>query len=82
MEVYKERFKGITLEIAEKKLEMWLEAEDALATSQSYKIGSRTLTRVDLSQVREAIEYWASKVDALKNGDGRRRVVRGFCVDR
>ena len=35
---------GITLEIAEKHLDAWLEAELAVTTNQSYTIGSRTNT--------------------------------------
>ena len=35
---------GITLEIAQKHLDAWLEAELACTTNQSYTIGSRTLT--------------------------------------
>lgn len=82
METYTEKFTGITKEVAQNKLKMWLDAEDALATSQSYKIGSRTLTRVNLAEVREQIDYWSAKLDALQKGDGRRRTVRAFCVDR
>lgn len=53
---------GITLEIAEAKLAMWLDAESALATSQSYTIeennSRRVLTRADLSAVRDSVKYW------------------------
>ena len=40
---------GITVEIAREKLNTWLEAEEALATSQSYTMGTMSLTRADLS---------------------------------
>lgn len=43
---------GITVEIAREKLNTWLEAEEALATSQSYTMGTMSLTRADLKQVR------------------------------
>lgn len=43
---------GITLEIAQKHLDAWLEAELACTTNQSYTIGSRTLTRADLAEIR------------------------------
>lgn len=52
---------GITLEIAEKHLDAWLEAELAVTTNQSYTIGSRTLTRANLSKIRKQIEYWQEK---------------------
>ena len=38
---------GITLEVAQKKLNLWLEAQDIIATGQSYTIGSRTMTRAN-----------------------------------
>ena len=39
---------GITLKIAKKHLNAWLEAELEVTTNQSYTIGSRSLTRADL----------------------------------
>ena len=58
----------ITLEIAEKRLNMWLEAEEALNHIGSYQIGERTLTYRNLKEVRESIDYWQSKVNSLKRG--------------
>ena len=51
---------GITLKIAQKHLNAWLEAELAVTTNQSYTIGSRSLTRADLSDIREQIVCWES----------------------
>lgn len=39
---------GITLKIAQKHLNAWLEAELLVTTNQSYTIGSRSLTRATL----------------------------------
>ena len=55
----------ITCEIAEQKLVMWLEAEEAVATGQSYTIGRRSLTRVNLAEIRKSIEYWEGRLEAL-----------------
>lgn len=67
---------GITLADAEAHLATWLAAETAIATSQSYTITSgestRTLTRADLSKVREQIEYWQKWVDRLSPTNRRR----------
>lgn len=66
-------------ELCEKKLKIWLDAEEAVATGQSYQIGTRTLTRANLSEIREEMEYWASKLNeaaAAENGGGRNRVYR------
>lgn len=70
---------GITLEIARKHLNEWLEAELACSTNQSYTIGSRTLTRADLTKIGERIKYWAGIVDKLeaeKRFGGRNRTRR------
>ncbi len=70
---------GITLKIAQKHLNAWLEAELAVTTNQSYTIGSRSLTRADLSDIREQIVFWESKVAQLENQQkrgGRNRIIR------
>ena len=57
---------GITLEQAEAKLAMWLEAEEAVATrGQAYEIGDRKLDRADLGDIRKSIDYWQGKVTSL-----------------
>lgn len=58
----------ITLELAEKRLNEWLEAEAALNHVDSYQIGERTLTYRDLKEVRESIDYWQSKVNSIRRG--------------
>ncbi len=68
----------ITLEIAQAKLALWLEAESAIATSQSYEIevdGSRRkLTRADLGLVAKRLEYWNGVCAKLTSqAAGRRR---------
>lgn len=74
---------GITLEQAQDHLEMWLEAELEVTTSQSYQLGSRSLTRANLEEIRETIDYWQKKVNdllAAQNG-GRNKVRRGVPRD-
>lgn len=58
---------GITIEIAEKHLEQWLEADEKVAAGQSYTMGSRSLTRADAKEISNKIDYWASKVAELEN---------------
>lgn len=73
-----------TKEMCQKKLNTWLAAEEAIATGQSYQIGSRMLTRADLKRVREEMEYWAGKLAAAeaenKHG-GRNRAYRAVARD-
>jgi hypothetical protein len=59
---------GINLAQAEAKLSTWMAAEDAVATSQSYSMGQRMLTRANLSEIRETIDYWEKKVQRLSRG--------------
>ena len=58
------------------RLKQYLEAEKAiLIAGQSYKIGNRTLSRADLSEVREAISSLiaaGASVDGSGNGQVRR----------
>ena len=70
---------GVTLETAQKHLDAWLEAELTVTTGQSYTIGSRVLTRANLTEIRNAIDYWNKKVialDNMKKAGGRNRVRR------
>lgn len=59
---------SITLEIAEKNLQKWLEAESKLCHIGTYQIGERTLTYRNLKEVRESIDYWQAKVNSLLRG--------------
>ena len=60
---------GIDLTTAETKLALWLDAEAAIATGQSFRLdsmgSSRQMTRANLSEVRAQIEYWETKVKRL-----------------
>lgn len=70
---------GITIEIAKEHLDIWLEAEIIVATGQSYTIGSRTLTRANLNEIRKTIDYWENKVSAIEKSNknnGRNRILR------
>ena len=65
------------LETAKKHLEAWLQAELAISTGQSYQIGTKRITRADLSEVREQIKFWRNEVERLSAGiNGPRRVFR------
>lgn len=71
-------------ELCQKKLSTWLAAEEAVATGQSYQIGSRMLTRADLKQIRSEMEYWAEKLtqaEAEEKTGGRNRAYRAVIRD-
>jgi len=60
-----------TLDEAKENLQIWLTAERAVATGQSYKIGTRSLTRASLKDIRDSIKFWRNEVDRLESGAGK-----------
>lgn len=63
---------GITLAQAQTKLDNYMAAEDAVLSGQSYSIGSRQLTRANLSEIRSGIAAWEQRVIRLSSGGGIR----------
>lgn len=74
------KMSGITLDVANQHLQAWLDAELAVSTGQSYRIGSRQLQRANLSEIRRQINYWRSEIAKIE-GKGRRRVMRAVPRD-
>lgn len=62
---------GITLADAETKLALWMAAEEKVASGQSYSIGGRSLTRANLREIREQIEFWDGKIQKIAASGGR-----------
>lgn len=63
-------------ELCRKKVETWLAAEDAVALGQEYQLGTRKLTRADLTAIREQLEYWCARLaeaDAEEKAGASRR---------
>lgn len=71
-----------TLEEAKTSLAMWIEAEAAVATGQSYQIGTRRLTRASLREIAERIRFWRNEVERLQSRRGKgMRVMRAVPRD-
>ena len=67
------------LYIAEKRLELYLNAEEAILSGQSYEMGDRKLTRANLKDVVSTINSLKKEIAALEtrlNGRARVRIVR------
>ena len=65
---------AITLTQARAQLQAWLEADAAVARSQSYSIANRSLSRADAGEITEKIKYWSRMVSDLERAaSGRRR---------
>ena len=71
----------ISIEEARGTLRMWLDAERAVATGQSYKIGSRSLTRANLADIRESIQFWRREIARLEAKQSGARVFRAVPRD-
>ena len=56
-------------EMCRQKLNTWLAAEESVATGQSYQIGTRMLTRADLKQIREEMEYYPRRRPRKRTAD-------------
>lgn len=59
-------------EIIEKKLQKYLDVEDALLSGKSYKIGTRELTRLDLKEIQIGRAYWENELNKLDRKSNRR----------
>ena len=70
---------ALTVVQCNERLQIWLDAEAAIASGQSYMIDNRRLERANLAQVREQIKFWQReliKAEAVANGRSRRRTMR------
>lgn len=66
---------GITLQQAEAKLQLYLDAIDKIILKQRVEIDGQSLTRANLADVEAAVQFWDGKVKALSaSASGRRRV--------
>ncbi len=68
--------------LKKERLERYYEAEEKILNSQSYAIGSRTLTRADLGKVQEMIVKLETEIVQLESrGTTKRRAARVVPVD-
>ena len=62
-------------EILQRRLAMYLEAEQKILSGQEYRVDSRTLRRADLSAVQRKIDELTDELNMLENGRGNIRAV-------
>lgn len=67
---------GITLAAAQAQLDLWLAADAAVASGQSYSIKDRSLTRADAGEITRKIDYWNNWVQKLSRSAGGRARTR------
>ena len=69
---------GYTLEEAKDMLTQWKACEKALASgqAQSYRVGTREWTSIDLKEISARIVYFSNLVEALSGTVRTKRVTR------
>lgn len=65
---------GMTLAVAQEMLDLWIGADRAVASGQSYTIGGRSLTRANAQEITEKIKFYSSLVGSLSRGNGGARI--------
>lgn len=75
---------AFTATICREKLKEYMDAETAVLSGQSYKIGTRALTRADLQWIQEGITLWGKRLEALGESieQGNTNNSRGVVVKR
>lgn len=71
----------MNIEQYKKRLELYEKAEETiLCGGQSYRIGTRSFTRANLSEIREMIDYLTKKIKELeikeRTGSGKNATKR------
>lgn len=70
------------LEELRERLQLYLNAEEKILQGQSYTIGSRQLTRADLTAVQKKIDELQSQIDVVEaRGTTKRRAYRAIPID-
>jgi hypothetical protein len=67
---------AITLSQAQANLSLWIQADAAVSTGQSYSIGDRSLTRANAKEITEKIRFWRNEAERLEAGSSAPRVFR------
>lgn len=59
---------GITAADAQARLTVYMTAEEKALGGQAYQIAGRSMTRANLTEIRDGIDYWNSMVLRLTRG--------------
>ena len=56
---------AMTSATAQAHLDAWIAADLAVSSGQSYSIGQRSLSRANVTEIRNQITYWQRVLDRL-----------------
>lgn len=65
----KENNMSITETQAQTAFDAWVAADLAVAKGQSYSMNGRTLTLVNVKEIREQIQYWERRLAVLQSAN-------------
>ncbi|MBR8701449.1 MULTISPECIES: hypothetical protein [unclassified Fusobacterium] len=63
----------ITIEMCDRYIKLYLEAEEEILKSQSYTIDGQTLTRANLNDIVRQRKNWENQKEILLSGEGNER---------
>lgn len=63
---------ALSLTQAQTQLNLYIAAEKKVLRGQSYTLGTKTVTRADLGEIRKGISYYNRMVTKLTNGGAMR----------
>jgi len=66
-----------TLSEARAKLDEWKLAETKVAEGQAYAIAGRAMTRANLAEIRQTIQFYSNLIDKLERPGGGIRIRTG-----
>ena len=70
-----------SIETCKEMISSYLEAEKTVLLGQSYKIGSRELTRADLTEIIKARQEWEYNLTLAQNNGRRKQSVQVIIRD-
>jgi len=76
---------SVSLSTAIEMRDAWINAEKSVMKGQSISIQGREVRRADLSEIRQAIQYWskiARQLDRKRRGKGTMRISSIVPMDR
>lgn len=69
------------VKIVKERLDAYYAAELKILSGQSYRLGSRELTRADLGTVKKQINELENQLESLLRAGGKRKVARIIPLD-
>ncbi len=73
---------GITLEMCQEKLKMYLKAEEKVLLGQAYNIDGKEVTRADLGRILKGIQLWEERCRKYGDSDNVGMIIENIIPGR